>query len=219
MRDRLATAALLFAFLAVGAGAWTLALRPPLEVDTAPLAAIPYEIASWQGQDVSLETEVERMLRADFNVQRLYTHPLGDPLWLYLGYYGTDRGGRPEHTPSACYQAHGWTIESRRRLDVPGGPPGLRVNEYRVENNGERQLVHFWFRSFRSTGLLGIVDQTRDRLFGRLIEGRADGALVRLSTGLRGGDEVDARTRLLAFAARLEPELAAHWPVETPPAR
>lgn len=213
MRQGLAHAALLAALLLVGAVAWALALRAPLRVDATPLAGLPQRIGDWQGREVPLESAVESMLRADYNVQRLYGDPLGDSVWLYLGYYGTDRGGRPEHTPAACYRSHGWRIEAERVLEVPG-VPGLRVNEYRVEKAGARQLVHFWFRSYRRTGMLGGLDQTADRLVGRLFEGRADGSLVRLSTGLEGLDEVEARSRLLRFAAELEPALGAHWPTE-----
>jgi EpsI family protein len=209
------TALLLVAFVAVGIGAWALALRPPLQVDAEGLAEIPLDLDGWTGRDVALETAVESMLRADFNIQRLYVDRYGDHVWLYVGYYGTDRGGRPEHTPAVCYEAQGWRIGARRRLDVAGAE-GLRVNEYRVEQGGERQLVHFWFRSFRSTGLLGVLDQTIDRVVGRLRTGRADGALVRISTGLGAADEVDARSRLLRFAAEFDLQLAHHWPIETP---
>ncbi len=209
------TALLLVASVAVGIGAWALALRPPLRIDAEGLAEIPLDIGGWTGRDVALETAVESMLRADFNIQRLYVDRSGNHVWLYVGYYGTDRGGRPEHTPAVCYEAQGWRIGARRRLEV-AGVEGLRVNEYRVEQGGERQLVHFWFRSFRSTGLLGTLDQTIDRMVGRLRTGRADGALVRISTALGAADEVDSRSRLLRFAAELDPQLARHWPVETP---
>ncbi len=213
--NTLGTAALLAAFLAVGALAWGLTLRPSLEVDASALARLPMRFDSWVAEEVPLEETVESILRADFNVQRLYRHPLGGAVWLYVGYYGTERGGEPEHTPAACYEAHGWQIESRRSLAV-GGVPGLRVNEYVVYRDGERQLVHFWFRSYRRTGLLGAIDRAGDRLLGRLLQGRADGALVRLSTGLADRDVVISRTRLLGFAAELEPALSRHWPSEVP---
>ena len=60
--------------------------------------------------------------------------------------------------------------------------------------------------------MLGGLDQNLDRLLGRLLEGRADGAFVRISTPL--DDEVLARGRLLSFAARLDPLFAERWPVE-----
>ena len=213
--ERAGTWLLCVLLAAVGALAWWLQLQPPLRVDATALATLPSTVDSWQAVDVPLEAAVEAELRADMNLQRLYRHPTGHEIWLYVGYYGTDRGGRPEHTPRGCYTGAGWGIESSRSLDVdPGG--GLRVNEYVVERDGERQLVHFWFRSHRRTGLLGGLDQNVDRLVGRLRDGRADGALVRLSTDLRDGDLVQARGRLLAFASALDPMLAERWPEERP---
>ena len=213
-QGRVGTALLCTLLVAIGALAWWLQLQPPLRVDASSLATLPGQIGAWVSRDVPLESAVEAELRADMNLQRLYTHPTGASVWLYIGYYGTARGGRPEHTPRGCYTGAGWGIESSRSLDAePGGP--LRVNEYVVERDGERQLVHFWYRSHRRTGLLGGLDQNVDRLLGRLLDGRADGALVRLSTPLAPGEEVAARGRLLGFAAELDPMLAARWPDET----
>jgi hypothetical protein len=101
-------------------------------------------------------------------------------------------------------------------LDVSRGPQPFRVNEYLVEQKGVRHLVLFWFRSYRSSGLLGGFDQARDRLFGRLFEGRADGSLVRISIPVEPGDEPNARTVLLQFASALDAQLGGYWPVETP---
>jgi EpsI family protein len=208
--------ALAAALVAVGAVAWALQLRPPLRVDASPLEGLPLQLGGWSAVDVPLEDEVTSMLRADYNVQRAYLHPLGDSVWLYVGYYGTDRGGRPEHTPGACYRAHGWDIGEHRVLELdPDGK--LRVNEFVVEKDGRRDLVHFWFQSYRTPSLTGGLDQTLDRLVGRLLHGRADGSLVRLSTELGPGrDEATARSRLAQFAVVLEPQLAAHWPQESP---
>jgi EpsI family protein len=213
--ERLGTALLCALLVGVGALAWWLQLQPPLHVDASALAALPGRIGAWTSRDVPLDHAVEAELRADLNLQRVYVVPTGEFIWLYVGYYGTARGGRPEHTPRGCYTGAGWGIESARSLDVD--PKGaLRVNEYVVERDGKRQLVHFWFRSYRKTGLLGGLDQNLDRLVGRVLEGRADGALVRLSAPLEPGDEVATRGRLLDFAATLDPLLAARWPDETP---
>jgi hypothetical protein len=90
------------------------------------------------------------------------------------------------------------------------------VNELEVDAGGERRLVHFWYRSFRSTGLLGPLDQVQDRLVGRLRHDRSDGALVRLSTPLAAGDRVGARGRLMALGSHLDRLLDRHWPEERP---
>jgi hypothetical protein len=85
-----------------------------------------------------------------------------------------------------------------------------------VEKSGKRYLVLFWYRSFRATGLLGAVDQILDRLIGRLLESRSDGALMRISTPIPGGDVDAARARLVAFASELDRLVERRWPVERP---
>jgi EpsI family protein len=208
----LGTAILSVSLLAIGGFAWSLQLQPALEIDTSALATLPIRIDVYDGRDIPLESTVESVLHADFNLQRAY-YGAGSLVWLYVGYYGTARGGRPEHTPRGCYTGAGWGIESARTLRVdPDGD--LRVNEYLVERDGERRLVHFWYRSVQRTGMLGGWDQNVDRFVGRLTEGRADGALIRISTPLSGEDEVSARGRLLGFASALDPLLAERWPTE-----
>lgn len=215
MTSRIGEFSLVAVFLVVGALAWYLQNRPALHVDPAPLAALPHQLGSWRGTDLSLESGVEAMLRADFNLQRAYVHPLGDTVWLYVGYYGTDRGGMPEHTPAVCYRSQGWQIEERRTVEV-APERGLRVNEYLVEKDGRRELVHFWFRSYRRTGILGTRDRTLDHLLGRVFDRRADGSLVRISGTVDDGDVPAARSRLIAFAVRLDHALDSHWPKEIP---
>jgi EpsI family protein len=209
--DRIATLALCGALVAAGAFAWRIQLQPTHRVDASALATLPRRIDGWEGRDIPLEAVVESELRADANLQRVYHGPSGEVLWLYVGYYGTGRGGRPEHTPRGCYTGAGWGIESAGSL-VAGRD--LRVNEYLVERDGLRQLVHFWYRSHRRTGMLGGLDQNVDRLLGRLLEGRADGALIRISTSVRDVDLADARSRLVGFARALDPLLAERWPSE-----
>jgi len=208
----LGTAILIVTLVATGGFAWSLQLQPPLEIDASALATLPTQIDVYDGEDVPLESTVESVLQADFNLQRAY-YGAGSLVWLYVGYYGTTRGGRPEHTPRGCYTGAGWGIESARTLRVAPGA-ALRVNEYLVERDGERRLVHFWYRSARRTGMLGGWDQNVDRFLGRLTGGRADGALIRISTPLSGGDEIGARGRLLGFASALDPLLAERWPTE-----
>jgi EpsI family protein len=218
-RGNASTALLVALLVAVGAASWWLQLRPPLQVDPAPLVALPQTIGSWQAVDVPIDEAVESILRADFNLQRAYVHPLGAIVFLYVGYYGTDRGGRPEHTPEVCFHSQGWVITDRRTLTVTGGPEPFQVNEFVVQQDDEQHLVEFWFRSQRSTGMLTSLEQALDRLTGRLLDGRADGSLVRVSTPLAGADEVEARSYLTQFAAAVDEQLGRHWPTEVAKAR
>jgi len=213
-RGGLANAALIGFTLLVGIAVWWLQLRPALRVDASRLGALPLQLGDWRGESVPLEQTVERILRADFNLQRGYTHPdQPDPIWLYVGYYGTERGGRPEHTPHQCYPSAGWQIESQGELELADA---LRANEWVVTQDGQRQLVLFWYQSFRRSGMRDNLELSLDHLAGRLSEGRADGSLVRISTPLSPDLEA-ARARLAEFARALDPLLTSRWPNEFPP--
>jgi EpsI family protein len=213
-RYRLAHVALGLALLLVGSFAWWLELRPRLEVHAQALIALPPALEDWRSRDIPLEQAVESILQTDADLQREYVRPHEESVWLFVGYYGTDRGGRPEHTPGVCYRANGWRVERRNTVTIDPAR-GLRAMEYVVERDGQRDLVQFWYRSYRRTGMLADLDMSLDHLIGRIRTGRADGALVRLSTPIRG-DVGAARDRLVAFAAALDLQLAAHWPTETP---
>ncbi len=209
--ENLASLALIALMVAVGGLGWWLRFGPELFLDVSPLENVPVHIDSWVSQDVPILEAVEQELRADFNLQRTYSDRFGQIVWLYVGYYGTERGGRPEHTPRGCYTGAGWGIESSRTVNVT---PNLRANEYLVAVSGRRRLVHFWYRSHRRTGILGGLDQNVDRFLGRLFDKRADGALIRISTPVIGDDTVAARGRLLSFGSLVDPVLGKHWPTE-----
>jgi EpsI family protein len=214
MSERASTLLAIAILLLAGGAAFSFQAREPLTPAPSSLAALPFEIGSYRGVDTPVGQNVEDMLRADFNVQREYVHPLGQVVWLYVGYYGTQRGGTPEHTPSACYAAHGWRIlEQQRVLTDP--VTGHRAVEYLVESRGQQQLVLFWYRSYRESGFGSTLALQLDHVVGKLREGRGDGALVRLSTPLLGVDRDAARGMLIAFARDLEPELAKAWPPES----
>jgi EpsI family protein len=213
--ENLASVTLVALMVAVGALGWWLRFGPQLHVDVSPLESIPERIGPWNSEDIPMLTAVEQELRADFNLQRTYTDRFGQVVWLYVGYYSTERGGRPEHTPRGCYTGAGWGIESSRVVNVtPNGD--VRANEYLVAIAGNRRLVHFWYRSHRRTGILGGLDQNLDRFVGRLFDKRADGALIRVSTRVIDNDIVGARGRLLAFGSLVDPVVGEHWPTEVP---
>ena len=212
-RERLTLIALSLLLALAGVAAWSLTLRPPLVPSTEALDTIPFRLGRWEGTAISVGETVESILNATHNIQRAYQHPGGDLVWLYIGYYGTERGGTPEHTPRACYNAHGWAIAEAATV-MRTSPAGLEANEYVVELEGEQRLVLFWYQSFRSPALLSTAALRVDHILGQLSAARGDGALVRLSTPIVADDRIAARSRLLGFAALLQPALDERWPSE-----
>ena len=111
--------ALCFILVGVGGFAWWLELRPRLRADTTALATLPLEIDGWRGRDIPLDNRIVKVLNAEFNLQREYVHATREIVWLYVGYYETERGGRPEHTLRGCYTGAGWAIFGSRTAPWP----------------------------------------------------------------------------------------------------
>lgn len=190
-----------------------IALQPELKAQPETLAALPQRLAGFEGTDLPIEATVESMLRADFNIQRAYVHSFGDVVWLYMGYYSTGRGGTPEHTPDVCYWANGWDIVRDRKVAIAGRSE-RSAREFIVEQAGHQRLVLFWYRSYRNDVMPTTLSLNWDHFVGRIGGGRADGALIRLSTPMPDRNIDDARARLNRFAALIEPELERIWPIE-----
>ena len=116
-------AGLVTLLLIAGAISWGFQLREPMAVDTRPLGELPSQVLAWEGRDVEMEGTVEEILRADQHVQREYFDEAGVRVWMYLGYYGTLRGGRSEHSPWVCYPAAGWDVldSHTRKLAIGSG--------------------------------------------------------------------------------------------------
>ena len=197
--------------LLTGIASWWLLLRPSVEHDAAVFDALPTELNGWRSVDLAIDQAVSDMLAADHNVQRAYLHPLGYQIFVYVGYYGTERGGTPEHTPDICYPAQGWQIVESM-IQRAGGQGGFDLREFVVEQAGERRLVHYWYRTGSQSGLTSVVGLRLRHVVDRMTENRGDGALVRLSTPLGSSDIVSARTRLFSMDRVVEDALVGLWP-------
>ena len=213
MSQRIEAGVLLIVLLLTGVAAWWLTQRPGPASDVASLRELPPQVADWRAIDIPIEQDVADMLRADLNVQRAYVHPQGYVVYVYVGYYGTTRGGTPEHTPELCYPAQGWAILERDSIEIAGAD-GFAAREFVVEKEGDRRLVHFWYRTADATGIRSTAALRWKHFWARLAAGRGDGALVRLDTPIEGDDVAGARLKLLPMDRAIESAVSEVWPTE-----
>ena len=82
------------------------------------LDRIPYTINGMKGVDIPLEKSVIKELDPDVFVFRNYTSKNGRVLNVYIGYYGTQKGGRSNHSPEGCYPGAGWSILKESKVIV-----------------------------------------------------------------------------------------------------
>lgn len=190
------------------------AVRPDLVVTETRIEHLPLQVGSLTGMEMRFEDSVYAVLNADANVLRVYHSPAGDPITLYIGYYGTAKGGRASHLPQYCYTGQGWSIEKWDFMSLDSLSAGRhRINRMIVKKGVERQLVYFWFQS-QATVMATGWEQNWYKFQHRLLHNRNDGAFVRVSMNLPPGEEEQIEQKASLFSQAVMPLVSRFWPEE-----
>jgi len=197
-------------------GILTMVLRPTLVVTDLRLDQLPMKIGSLTGTKLRFDVSVYSVLNADGNVLRNYRSQDGRVINLYIGYYGTAKGGRAKSAPQYCYTGQGWSIErwDKVSIDLPGTGK-VKINRMVVKKGSERQLVYFWDQSEATVMRTG-WELNLHKFKHRLLYNRNDGAFVRVSMALPEGKREETEQRAREFSQAVVPLLSQFWPVEEP---
>jgi len=180
------------------------------------LENFPVEIGGFEATEDFFPEAVYRELNADKHVYRHYRNADGKQIDLYIGYYGTAKGGRTGHNPYACLPGAGWGIIDTKRVTLKTNkyPDGIQVN-YILARKGEAyESVLHWYQSARNKVLSSGIQQNMQRFLGRILHNRNDGAFVRVSvmTGENGIEEANLVAKF--FAEKILDLIPHYWPVE-----
>jgi len=201
--------------LVVGVAAWV-RFVPFTEAVPAlqKLAAFPHRLGTWEGRDHRFEDYVYEQLKVSDSLLREYRRPGATPLYLYVGYYASQREGMQIHSPKHCMPGAGWAPSWVHDVELtdPRLPDGnLTAAETLYVKGGEKTLFLYWYQMARRF----TTNEYMLKLF--MIDHairyhRTDAAFVRLSIAVRGGDTHGAETELTAFARLCIPELVSFLP-------
>ncbi|MEK6765467.1 MAG: exosortase C-terminal domain/associated protein EpsI [Planctomycetota bacterium] len=183
--------------------------RPLPEVVEKRLDNLPYTIGPWEGKDFSFDKLIIDELATDDRVARNYIDRNNNYIiTLYIGYYGTKKGGRTGHNPNSCYPSSGWNIISDTSTNVNEGHGS--VNRLLVKKGDTSQIVYHWYQDGDKIIQSGI-EQNINRFINKVRLNRDDGAFVRISID---GRSEGAEETLIQFGRLLMPLIAENWPVE-----
>lgn len=165
------------------------------------LEKFPMLLGSWHGREVSIDEEMVKALNVDDYLNRTYTDPASPatPIFLYVGYYRSQRTEEGIHSPKNCLPGSGWEPLTNTRLQLPlpngGAAP---VNLYVIQKGLDRELVVYWYQSNGR-----IIASEYSAKFHLALDAaryhRTDAALVRVVTPIRQ-DTQTAYDRVTAFA-------------------
>jgi EpsI family protein len=176
---------------------------------------MPTDVGSWSGRNIAMSQDVLNILGpGDFLLRVYQNQAVPEPyVDLFIAYFPSQRTGDTIHSPKHCLPGAGWLpVESKRiELALPGRAP-FPANRYIIAKAGDRQLVLYWYlahdRALASeywAKFYLVADSMRMN--------RSDGSLIRLTTPILRGENVDsAEQRLRSFAGQLVPRLDGYIP-------
>jgi EpsI family protein len=165
-----------------------------------PLNTFPLQLPGWQGIDLPLEPRIVQALGVSDYLDRAYQSADNRPVFLYVGYYKSQRTGVSIHSPKNCLPGAGWepVTAGQVAISLPNGRRAI-VNQYVVENGLRRQRVLYWYQSHGRV----IASEYRAKVYmvlDSLRLNRTDAALVRVSSPIVKQGEPSSYDQVLAFA-------------------
>jgi EpsI family protein len=175
--------------------------------------SFPTSIATWQARQASsLDPEIVNILKVNDYVMQRYEDSDGRMLWLYIGYWSSQRKGAQIHSPRNCLPGGGWEpIEaSLVTVALPAPYAPIVVNRYLIQKERSQQVVLYWYHS-QGKAISGELAAKVEMVRAAITRNRTDGALVRVSAPVVGS--AAATTDSLArYVKALYPILAEYLP-------
>ena len=153
----------------------------PIEINQ-PFSLFPNLMGDWRGKSEYFSDRIEQKLGVSDYLSRTYRNGQNQPVYLYVGYYKSQRHGQMIHSPKNCLPGNGWYISKKGSaiLDIPPFTP-FGVNKFMVENGTHREVVLYWYQQ---SGGRVVTNEYLGRVFLLLdafTQNRTDAALIRVS--------------------------------------
>jgi EpsI family protein len=182
--------------------AYALSERRKPDLLAQPLDTIGKQLDGWNWSgDEPLGDSILRRLQLTSYVSRTYEKD-GSKLGLFIAYYAQQRAGESMHSPKHCLPGSGWEIWKHDSAMVPVNGSEVKINQYSIQNGGQRMLVFYWYQSKQriiASEYMGKVLLAKDAL----LSGHTAGSIVRIVMP----DTPATPQQGVAFAAKLIPEV------------
>ena len=144
-----------------------------------PLKGVPLTLDSWRGRDSKLQMRTIDILGVDDYISRVYTK--GDlSIWVYVGYYASQKKGALIHSPRHCYPASGWQIIKMTKDTIEIPSKKIVVNRLLLKKGEEEKLVFYWYVE-RGRIITNEYKAKFYLIFDRIFRQRSNGALIEFS--------------------------------------
>lgn len=185
-----------------------------------PFSEFPLAINSrWEGKELGIERDVLDVLKLTDYMMRVYVPVRTEqavsgfrlPVYLYVGFYGSQRTGATYHSPKNCLPGAGWQFVEAEPVVVTG-PEGadVTVNKVLIQKGLDKQVILYWYQD-RGRVLASEYWAKAYLIWDAMTMHRTDGSLVRISLPV-GTSVEDAYREGLAFMQDAWPMLQEYLP-------
>lgn len=200
-----------------------------------PFAEFPLVLANhWEGRELGMEDDVLEILKLSDYMMRVYV-PIPEqemqkegpdsispnpnasqgvnlPVWLYVGFYQSQRTGATYHSPKNCLPGAGWQFVESEILPVSAGPSeSLEINKVVIQKGLEKQLILYWYHD-RGRVIASEYWAKGYLVWDAMTQNRSDGSLVRISVPVQDGRVEEAFEHGMEFFRDMWPVLLEHMP-------
>ncbi len=145
-----------------------------------PLETIPLQINGWKGINSRIDKRTLNILGVDDYIFREYEKK-GQRLFVYVGYYKSQKKGALVHSPKHCYPGAGWDIITSEIVNLEISPnKRLRINKLLIRRGLEKQVVLYWYYE-RGRIIANEYIAKFYLIYDTLFKRRSNGALIRIS--------------------------------------
>ena len=103
------------------------------------------------------------------------------PLWLYVGYYQSQRTGSTYHSPKNCLPGSGWQFVETDQVVVPASDTtSILINKVLIQKGLDKQIILYWYQD-RGRVIASEYWAKGYMIWDAMTQNRTDGSLVRIS--------------------------------------
>jgi EpsI family protein len=190
----------------------------------------------WQGRELGLDEKVLDVLKLSDYMMRVYVPVVAQggeeaelsegedqesqvlgvgqnlPVWLYVGFYQSQRTGATYHSPKNCLPGAGWQFMKSEfiTLTMPDQTK-ITVNNVLIQKGLDKQVILYWYHD-RGRVIASEYWAKAYLVWDAMTKNRSDGSLVRLSIPVKDGTVQEAFDQGEKFLHDLWPTLLEHMP-------
>ncbi len=177
------------------------------------LSGFPRQIGEWTGTEKFFDKNIYDILKVSDSFLADYYNPDGYPIYLYIGFYQSQREGELIHSPKNCMPGAGWNIEQSYLEELETPQTGkVKVIKLILQRGANKQVMLYWFHS-QGRIISSEYMQKIYLVWDSVTRRRTDSAFLRLITPvIKSEDETAAVNRLKDFAEDIMPLLFEYIP-------